>query len=476
MVRASATVNAALGSWLLLSAVVFRDFQNNTAQALQMIAGGTIATFELRQYRVPHRAGLQSMTAVVVAVGIVAILTILSSNDKGGLAASIDLLVAFGILGVVGCRAYVAKQNRRQWSVISDQVPIHKADVRKTLELSVLDIVPIPVGSDAGTALRASVDLAQLADQLGFKRYWVAERHGLEASAGSAPEVLLSHIATRTIHLRVGTGGIFLPQYPLENVVETFRALDELHPGRVDVGLDGTNTLTEIRRRGLQGSSHVEESHVDESEIERLAKILGGRSPVDERAGSRVLAEKGPPLPMWLVGCDIPTARLAARCGVGFVYAHYLDPDGISQALQIYRSEFRPSSYFADPHTFIAAMVICAESDKRAGALASALDLGYLRIEENRPMLWPSAEMAAQFPYTAEEQSALAAIRHRIFVGAPRGLANQLRALATQHHVDEIMIMTITHDHPSRRHSYQLLADVLRVSPDQDRRFCDGLI
>jgi len=329
----------------------------------------------------------------------------------------------------------------------------------KALSLSVLDIVPVAVGSDTATALRNTIDLARLADGLGFTRYWIAERHGREASTGSAPDVIVSHVATQTVQIRVGVGGIFLPDHNVTSVVETFRVLNALHPGRVDLGIDRSNVLEDIRRSGLGASSVDRDSAAVPAELEQLLAIFKGNVLADDSPGRAVLVPKSGEPPIWLIGFDVESARLAARCGIGFVYAHYLEPVDVGRALQVYRSEFRRSSSFATPHAFIAAVVICAETDSRASELASTMALEWLQIEEGREMLFPSVEMAAQFPYTGEERRKIDAIQQRMFVGSASNLVKRLTALATECEVAEIMILTVTHDHPARRQSYQLLAE-----------------
>jgi luciferase family oxidoreductase group 1 len=465
MVDRLSWINVALGSWLTVTAALFANQPGAQTRALPVMLGGTIALLALWQTRTRGGTAFRRIGVSIAAVAsLAAVDPVLFADDAAGPAIGNELLVAIGVLALVAWQARTAVDGGGQAGADANRLSSAGpgAEISKGLSLSVLDIVPVAAGSDSAAALRNTIDLARLAEQLGFERYWIAERHGLEASTGSAPEIIVSHVASETARIRVGVGGIFLPNHKVTNIVEAFRVLDELHPGRVDLGIDLSDVAKDIERLG-PGKSQVQTDRVAGGvELKRLLALFTSRVPFDDPQQSAVLVPRSGEPPIWLIGFDVEVGRLAGQCGVGFVYAHYLNPAGVGAALQAYRSEFRPSSSFAAPHALIASIVICAESDSRATELASSMDYGWLQIEEGRDVLWPSVEMATRFPYTAAERPQLETIRQRMLVGGPSTLAKRLGDLATQHGVDEMLILTITHDHAARRESYQLLAEACR--------------
>src|SRR4051794_5833240 len=244
------------------------------------------------------------------------------------------------------------------------------------LRLSVLDVSPIPSGSTAAEALRHTLDLARLADALGYTRYWLAEHHNSAGIASSAPEVMIGHVASVTSRLRVGSGGVMLPNHSPLKVAEWFRVLEALHPGRIDLGLGrapGTDGLTAFALRRSREAMAVDDFP------EQLAELLGylGEDLPAEHPFSQIVAvPQGVPMPpVWLLGSSDFGARAAAAYGLGFAFAHHINPSFALPALRLYREGFKPVANLPAPQAILGVSVITAPSDEEAEHLAASLDL-----------------------------------------------------------------------------------------------------
>jgi luciferase family oxidoreductase group 1 len=331
--------------------------------------------------------------------------------------------------------------------------------------LSVLDQAPISEGSNGAAALRNSLDLARLADGLGYHRYWVAEHHGSPALACAAPEALIGPIAALTTHLRVGSGGVMLPHYSALKVAETFSLLSGLFPGRIDLGLGrapGTDQTTSI---ALQRDRR---HHPPNDFPEQLAELLGylGDRIAPDHPFARLSALPGrPEAPEpWLLGSSPQSGIWAAELGLPYMFADFISPTGAEIAAR-YRRDFVASNGLAAPHLGVAASVICAETDEAAQRLAASGRMLLSLLRSGRLIPVPPIDKALRF---FEEQgmpaSALPPGR-RAIVGAPATVRAGLEALADEYGAQEVMIVTITHDHAARRRSYELVAEVFALGP-----------
>jgi luciferase family oxidoreductase group 1 len=325
-------------------------------------------------------------------------------------------------------------------------------------KLSVLDLSLVPSGSSGRQALLNTLDLARLADRLGFTRYWLSEHHNSIGLASAAPEILIGHVADATRRIRVGSGGIMLPNHASLKVAEGFRMLEALHPGRIDLGLGrapGTDLLTAqaLRRSGLGHDSFP-------GQIEELLGFLGNSFPPGHPY-ERVIAvpEDAPSPGLWMLSSSGYGAQVAARLGLGLAFAHHIHPEPAVAALRFYREGFQPSAQFQEPQAILCVAAVCADDDETAQRLASSFDLVRLRIEQGRSGKFPSPEEAAAYPYEAAEQARILENRSRFFVGSPGRVQAQLTALALEAGVDEIMVLGMVHDHQARRRSYELLAE-----------------
>lgn len=326
--------------------------------------------------------------------------------------------------------------------------------------LSVLDLSPVPSGSPGGQAVRNTVDLARSADRLGFHRYWLSEHHNLPSLVSSAPEVLVGEVAAATERIRVGSGGIMLPNHAPLHVVEAFRVLEALHPGRIDLGLGrapGSDGRAAVALRGSRAGSNGD----DFPELLDDLLMFGGVQPFPEAhplRTVRALPDDVPLPPVTLLGSSDFSARLAAKKGMAFGFAHHFSPDWVFAACQAYRAGFQPSPQLARPRLILTVAAVCAETDAAADRLASSLDLFWLRRARGRFEPIPSVEEALAHPYSEDEREFLAGYRQNLFIGSPATVRTRLEKLAERTGADEVMVTTNVHDHADRRRSYELLA------------------
>ncbi len=335
----------------------------------------------------------------------------------------------------------------------------------KSVRASVLDLSPIPSGSSAGEALRNSIDLAVHAEALGFARYWLAEHHNAMSLASSSPEILIGLVAAATRTIRVGSGGIMLPNHSPLKVAEWFRLLHALFPGRIDLGLGrapGTDPRTaRVLRRSAPPSSDDFPVLFDELmgylAIETAPRAsLGG--------GIRAIPAGVAPPDVWVLGSSDFGGAFAAQHGLGFAFARHINPQDTVGVLRAYRANFRPSAGHALPEAILALSVLCADTDAEAEELASSVDLATIRFGQGiRDLPFPSVVEARAHAYDATEETLRQLNRHRHVIGSVARVREELRALLDASGADEVMIMTHTHSHEARRKSYELVARALGI-------------
>ncbi|WP_232663531.1 LLM class flavin-dependent oxidoreductase [Pseudonocardia sp. TRM90224] len=325
--------------------------------------------------------------------------------------------------------------------------------------LSVLDLVPIGSGSTATAALATSTALVRRADELGFRRYWVAEHHGMPGIASSSPAVLIAHLAAASSRIRVGSGGVMLPNHQPLVIAEQFGTLDALHPGRIDLGIGrapGTDPRTaRALRRGTEplGADDFPE------QLSELSAYFRGDGPV-------VAVPAGGQKPeMWLLGSSGYSAQLAGLLGLPFAFAHHFSSENTMPALALYRETFRPSPLLAEPYAMIAASVLAAPTDEEAQRLAMPGALQFLRLRQGRPGLVPTPEEAADHPYTAEERFFVEQRLAGQIIGGPDTVRAGVEELVGRTGVAELMVVTSTHDGVDRIRSYELLAEAMATAP-----------
>jgi luciferase family oxidoreductase group 1 len=334
---------------------------------------------------------------------------------------------------------------------------------------SVLDLAPIGEGSTATDALRNSRALVQLAERLGFHRYWVAEHHNMPGIASSSPAVLIEHLASATTTMRIGSGGVMLPNHAPLVVAEQFGMLDALHPDRIDLGIGrapGTDPATAMAlRRGAMSLSADEFPE----ELGALVSFFSGSFP-PRHPYARITAVpgRGNRPALWLLGSSDYSARLAGRLGWPFSFAHHFASANTRPALAAYRAEFEPSAELAEPYAMVAAAVICAPSEAEARWLAGSSRLSFLRLRSGRPGPFPTPEEAAGYQYTPAERDFVKGWTASHIVGDPAQVREQLDELRATTGANELMITTMVHGHEARLRSYELVAEAMGIAPRDD--------
>jgi luciferase family oxidoreductase group 1 len=328
--------------------------------------------------------------------------------------------------------------------------------------LSVLDLAPVGQGSSPAEALRHSVDLVRLAERLGYRRHWVAEHHNMPGIASSSPPVLIAHLAAATSTIRVGSGGVMLPNHAPLVVAEQFGMLEALHPGRIDLGIGRAPGTDPVTARALRrGPLSVTDGDLP-MQLGELLGFFEGTFP-DDHPYRRITAVPalGYRPALWLLGSSDYSAQLAGLLGLPFSFAYHFAPAGIDRALALYRSSFRPSGDLERPYVMVGVAVVCAETDEQARWLARSGSLAILRLRAGRPGLYPTPEEAAAYRYTPSEREAVKAWTASHVVGAPDQVAAGLAALVERTGADELMISTMVHGHPERLRSYELVAEAV---------------
>ncbi|MCW2616698.1 MAG: alkanal monooxygenase [Frankiales bacterium] len=331
-----------------------------------------------------------------------------------------------------------------------------------TLPMSVLDLSPVPSGGSSRQALADTVALAQEAERLGMTRFWVAEHHGMPGVASSAPAVLIGAIAAATSTIRVGSGGVMLPNHAPMVVAEQFGTLEALHPGRIDLGLGrapGTDPATaSALRRGASADDFPQE-------LLALRSFFDGRwADGHPWAGLHAVPALGNGPALWLLGSSGYSAQVAGLLGLPFAFAHHFAPQGTLQALELYRSRFRPSEVLAEPYAMLCASVVLAEDDDRAHDLAVPSALSFLRLRTGTPGVLASVDEALAHPYSAAERAFVEDRIAQQAVGGPVTVRRHLDDLLAATEVDELMVTTMVHDPADRLASFRALAE-LQLAP-----------
>ena len=329
--------------------------------------------------------------------------------------------------------------------------------------LSVLDLSPVAAGSTAAQALRNSLDLARLADALGFTRYWVAEHHSMPAIASSAPEIMIGQIAAATSRIRVGSGGVMLPNHAPLMVAERFKVLEALYPGRIDLGLGrapGTDPATSYALRRRQGISEEDDflDRFNELMLLESRAFPAGHPFHDVRA----MPADVPLPPIFLLGSSDYSARLAGHIGAAFAFAHHFANFDAAEAMRLYRENFRPSPAHEKPYAILATHVVCADTDDEAERLARTVDLNIVRRAKGEYLPLASPDAAAAYDYSPADLQRIAQNRQRVAVGARETVKAKLMPLIAATQAQELMVTTMIYDHNARKHSYELLAQVMQ--------------
>jgi luciferase family oxidoreductase group 1 len=322
---------------------------------------------------------------------------------------------------------------------------------------SVLDLAPICEGGSAAETLRNSLELARHAERLGYERYWLAEHHNLPGIASSATSLVIAHVAAGTSRIRVGAGGIMLPNHAPLVIAEQFGTLATLFPGRIDLGLGrapGTDPRTAYAlRRNLTPS----DSDQFPQDVVELLQYLG-----KPRPGQRVHAipGEGTEVPVWILGSSLFGASLAAALGLPFAFASHFAPAQLMEALDVYRSKFKPSEWLPAPRAMVGSTVVVAPTDEEARFHFSSLQQAFLNLRSNRPGRLPGPQEGFERRLTPVERELLDAALSCAFVGAPETVRRGLEGFLARTGADEIIVSGQIHDHAARLRSYAMLAEV----------------
>ena len=337
-----------------------------------------------------------------------------------------------------------------------------KTDLR--VPLSVLDVAPVSEGFTPSDALRNSLDLAPRVERLGFNRYWVAEHHNMPGIASSAPAVLLAHVASVTSSIRVGSGGVMLPNHSSLVVAEQFGMLEALHPGRVDLGIGrapGTDQLTAHALR----RAHTEADDFPEQLVELIGYFESHWPAGHPFRAITATPGLGYRPEIWMLGSSDYGAHAAGLLGLPYSFAHHFSGANTMEAVRTYREAFRPGGAIEAPYLMLGVSVVCAETDEHAQWLAAPGALSFVRMRSGRPGRFPMPEEAAAYEYSPHEQALLNARTSSQVIGGPETVRDALVALVESTQADELVITTAVHSHGDRVRSYELIAEAVGLQP-----------
>lgn len=319
------------------------------------------------------------------------------------------------------------------------------------MQLSILDLAPVCEGSDTTQAFANMLDLAQHAEGWGFHRYWLAEHHNMPGIASAATAVLIGHVAGGTRRIRVGAGGIMLPNHSPLQVAEQFGTLASLYPNRIDLGLGRAPGTDQPTARALR--RYFDSADQFPQDVRELLHYF---EPAQPGQAVRAVPGAGIPVPVWLLGSSLFSARLAAAMGLPFAFASHFAPDAMDQALAVYRSEFRRSQYLDAPYAVLGLNVVAAESEAEAKRLFTTQQQSFVNLRRGKPgLIPPPIDDIEAFWQPHEKQGVQSALACAV-VGDVRQVGEGMAAFAARHKPDEILITANIYDHAARKRSFGL--------------------
>jgi luciferase family oxidoreductase group 1 len=323
------------------------------------------------------------------------------------------------------------------------------------IPFSVLDLSPIAQGSDAAQSFRNTLDLARHAERWGFKRYWLAEHHGMPGIASAATAVLIAHVAGGTSTIRVGAGGIMLPNHSPLVIAEQFGTLESLYPGRIDLGLGRAPGSDPVTARALRRNLAS-----DADEFPRDVVELMDYFSADSKAAVHAVPGQGLNLPIWILGSSLFGAQLAAALGLPYAFASHFAPQQMMQAVALYRANFRPSAQLAKPYVMLGFNVFAADSDEQAALLATSMQQAFVNLRSGRPARLPPP--LADYPKQIgpSERALLDSVLSCAAIGSPDTVRASLQAFVQRTGADELMITSQIFDHAARLRSYEITASL----------------
>jgi luciferase family oxidoreductase group 1 len=329
------------------------------------------------------------------------------------------------------------------------------------IPFSILDLSPVAMGSNPAQSLRNTLDLAQHAEKWGYQRYWLAEHHGMPGIASAATSVVICHVASGTSTIRVGAGGIMLPNHSPLVIAEQFGTLESLFPGRIDLGLGRAPGSDQLTAQALRRNLSSDPEHFPRDVLE-LKEYFAPPAP-----GQRIMAIPGAGLkvPLWILGSSLFGAHVAAALGLPFAFASHFAPAMMMQALEVYRARFQPSEQLDRPYAMLGFNVFAAESDEEARFLATSMQQAFVNLRSGRPMQLPPPRAGYESELPPAAQAMLADVLTCSAVGAPDTVRRALETFIARTRPDELMITTQIFDHSLRLRSYGITADIHRSLP-----------
>jgi luciferase family oxidoreductase group 1 len=328
----------------------------------------------------------------------------------------------------------------------------------RLVPLSVLDLSPIVEGGNAAQALRHSLELARHAERCGYRRYWVAEHHNMDGVASSATAVLVGQIAAATSTIRVGSGGVMLPNHAPLVIAEQFGTLATLFPGRIDLGLGRAPGTDRATMRALR--RHLDTSDEEEGFPRDVMELQAYLGPPTPGQAVRAIPGSGTEVPIWLLGSSLYSAQLAAHLGLPFAFASHFAPDLLLSALEVYRARYQPSAAWPAPHAMVGVNVVCAASDGEAAHLFTSIQQRFLGMQRGQrgPLPRPIDPAELETLWTPHEKAQVQRMLVASAVGSPDTVRRQLAALVAQTGADELIVAGAIHDHGARLASYEAIA------------------
>jgi len=326
------------------------------------------------------------------------------------------------------------------------------------IPFSILDLAPIAEGSDAAISFKRSLDLAQHGERWGYNRFWLAEHHGMPGIASAATAVLIGHVAAGTSTIRVGAGGIMLPNHSPLVIAEQFGTLEALYPGRIDLGLGRAPGSDQVTARALRRNLASDADEFPQDVIE-LQEYFADSS----RRGVRAVPGAGLDVPLWILGSSLFGAQLAAHLGLPYAFASHFAPQMMLQAIDMYRSNFRPSAQLDKPHVMLGYNVFAADTDDEAKLLATSMQQAFVNLRTGRPTKLKPPVSGYLEALDLPERMMLDSVLSCSAIGSKQTVASQLHAFIDRVKPDELMITSQIYDHAARLRAYEITADIQRA-------------
>jgi luciferase family oxidoreductase group 1 len=319
--------------------------------------------------------------------------------------------------------------------------------------LSVLDLAPIAEGADAAQSFRNSLSLAQHAERLGYRRFWLAEHHGMPGIASAATAILIGHVAGGTRTIRVGAGGIMLPNHSPLVIAEQFGTLESLYPGRIDLGLGRAPGSDQATARALRRTLQSDSDEFPRDVVELMDYLSD-----EPRQSVRAVPGRGLKVPIWILGSSLFGAQLAAMLGLPYAFASHFAPGQMMEAIEVYRANFKPSAQLAKPYVMLGFNVVAADTDEEAALLATSLQQAFVNLRSGRPTKLPPPRPGYLDTLGPQEHALLASVLSSSAIGSPDTVRRGLQAFVERTQADELMVTSQIFDHAARLRSYEIAA------------------